>query len=179
MTNTFKAEFGSVVAVKDAVLVDKSHNEQHVKIVFFDDGDAHNHIEHIKGTHYSDSDKNIVDLMHHNVRECLAALEHEQWMQWAQSILKTEHISPDRVQRWGSLMIPYDDLTEDQKDADREWADRALQCVKEHPPNIDAIVDKLYLYYADEDGELFEIPLAKKWIIEDIVMAVLDVEREL
>ena len=170
MTNTFKAEFGSVAAVKDAIIQGEGHNEQHVKIVFFDD-DAHNHTDPIEGTHYTDT-------VTHDVRECLAALEHEQWMHWAQSILKTEHISPDRVQRWGTLMIPYDDLTEDQKDADREWADRAMQCVKDHPPDINDIVDKLYMYYADQNGELFEIPLAQKWIIEDIVMAVLDVERE-
>ena len=176
MTNTFKAEFGSVAAVKDAII--QGEGQQHVKIVFFDDG-AHNHTDPIEGTHYTDSDEDITDPAPCDVRECIAALEHEQWMQWVQNILKTEHISSDRMQRWGSLMIPYDDLTEVQKDADREWADRALHCVRVHPPNIDVIMDKLYLYYADEDGELFEIPLDKKWIIKDLVEAVLDVEREL
>ena len=170
MTNTFKAEFGSATAVKDAII--QGEGQQHVKIVFFDDGIAHDHTEPIEGAHYTDT-------VAHDIRECLAALAHEQWMHWVQNILKTEHISSDRMQRWGSLMIPYDDLTEVQKDADREWADRALHCVRAHPPNIDVIMDKLYIYYADEDGEMFEIPIAQKHIIEDIVEAVLDVEREL
>ena len=176
MTNTFNAEFGSVTAVKDAII--QGEGQQHVKIVFFDDG-AHNHTEPIEGTHYTESDEDVAGPITHDVRECLAALEHEQWMYWAQRILKTEHISPDRVQRWGRLMMPYADLPEDQKDDDRKWADRALHCVRAHPPNIDVIMDKLYLYYADEDGEMFEISIAQKHIIEDIVEAVLDIEREL
>jgi len=65
------------------------------------------------------------------LRERLAAIEHDQWMHWARSILDTEHISPARAERWRTLMVPYDDLTEHQKDADREWADRVLECIKE------------------------------------------------
>ena len=180
MTNTFNAEFGSVTAVKDAIIQGEGHNEQHVKIVFFDDDDAHNHTDPVEGTHYTDSNEDITDKTPCDVRECLAALEHEQWMHWAQRILRTEHISPDRVQRWGRRMMPYADLPEDQKNDGRKWADRALHCVRVYPPNIiDVITDKLYLYYADDDGELFEIPLDKKCIIEDIIEAVLDVEREL
>ena len=114
-----------------------------------------------------------------HVRECLAAIEHDQWMHWAQNILDTERISPTRAKRWGTLMVPYTELPEHQKDADREWADRAMTCIKEHLLKADEIIDKLYMYYADMDGELFDIPIDKKWIIEEIVKEVLEIEREL
>jgi len=59
-------------------------------------------------------------------REKIAELEHEQWMAWAGSIIKTEAISKERAQRWQQLMIPYSQLTEEQKDQDRIWADKLL-----------------------------------------------------
>ncbi len=60
-------------------------------------------------------------------RERLAALEHEQWTMWAGDIACTEAITPARLARWERLIAtPYADLTEAEKDQDREWADRAL-----------------------------------------------------
>ncbi len=65
------------------------------------------------------------------LRERLAELEHEQWMAWAKSLMRTEKIDPDRRFRWESLFIPYEDLSEAQKDLDREWADKVLAIVAE------------------------------------------------
>jgi hypothetical protein len=59
-------------------------------------------------------------------RERLAALEHEQWVKWAQSVMDSEPISEARRERWERFMVPYADLDEPTKDYDREWADRAL-----------------------------------------------------
>lgn len=59
--------------------------------------------------------------------EVLAALEHEQWMQWSQSITKTEKLSPERLARWEELWIPYADLPDDQKEHDRVWARKTLR----------------------------------------------------
>jgi hypothetical protein len=61
-----------------------------------------------------------------NVREQLAAVEHDQWVAWSQEIAKTEAITPERLARWQALWCPYDALSEAQKDQDREWADRVL-----------------------------------------------------
>jgi hypothetical protein len=69
--------------------------------------------------------------MSRDVREKLAALEHEQWVAWSQEIAKTEAITPARLARWGMLWKPYDTLTESQKDQDREWADRVLAIIAE------------------------------------------------
>lgn len=61
-----------------------------------------------------------------SLREQLAALEHEQWMAWSQNIATSEFISTERLSRWAALWLPYDELTEEQKDQDREWADKVL-----------------------------------------------------
>ncbi len=60
------------------------------------------------------------------IREELAELEHEQWIEWARSLMERENLSLDRVERWNKLMIPYLQLTEEQKDQDRIWADKSL-----------------------------------------------------
>lgn len=58
--------------------------------------------------------------------EALAALEHDQWIEWSKSIAKSENLSPERLERWGKLWVPYDQLTEDQKEQDRVWARKTL-----------------------------------------------------
>lgn len=55
--------------------------------------------------------------------ERLAAIEHEQWMAWAMSLMVSERgLSPERVDRWHSLMVPYEQLSEEMKEHDRKWA---------------------------------------------------------
>jgi len=58
--------------------------------------------------------------------EKLAALEHEQWIQWSQAIAAHEDISNERLKRWKSLWKPYDELTEGDKEMDRVWASKAV-----------------------------------------------------
>lgn len=68
----------------------------------------------------------------HELREALAALEHEQWAAWAANIAETESITPARLERWQRLIAaPYAELTEAEKDLDREWADKALALIDE------------------------------------------------
>jgi hypothetical protein len=65
------------------------------------------------------------------VIEKLAELEHEQWMKWAKDILETEDITEERSKRWKKESFkPYKDLTEEQKDMDREWAKKAYNIIK-------------------------------------------------
>jgi len=62
--------------------------------------------------------------------EELAELEHEQWMKWAKDILKSEDISEDRAKRWKDESFKsYKDLSEEQKEMDREWAKKVLKIV--------------------------------------------------
>jgi glutathione S-transferase len=67
------------------------------------------------------------------IREALAALEHDQWASWAADIAATETITPARLDRWHELITsPYSTLTEAQKDQDREWADKVLAILAKH-----------------------------------------------
>jgi hypothetical protein len=60
--------------------------------------------------------------------ERLAALEHEQWLKWAYEIGRTEDLSEERIGRWNRLFLtPYDALTEEEKEQDREWARKAYE----------------------------------------------------
>ena len=65
--------------------------------------------------------------------EELSKLEHDQWMGWAKNILKTEDITKKRQVRWEEDSFkPYKDLTEEQKDMDREWADKVMKIVDKY-----------------------------------------------
>jgi hypothetical protein len=59
--------------------------------------------------------------------ERLAALEHEQWIEWSQQIAKTENISEKRLHRWHDLWVPYEDLPEETKEDDRIYARQVLE----------------------------------------------------
>ena len=62
----------------------------------------------------------------YELREKLAELEHEQWIVWSRSISMSEQLSANWLERWRKMWIPYSNLTEEQKDQDREWADKVL-----------------------------------------------------
>jgi hypothetical protein len=80
-------------------------------------------------------------------REELAKLEHDQWCLWTrymldalQPLLDTyrEHSATERetaLRRlagwWRQVALGYDDLTEAEKESDREWADKALAIVED------------------------------------------------
>ncbi len=91
-------------------------------------------------------------------REQLAALEHEQWMEWASSIIKTEAITKDRTQRWQGLMIPYAYLTEEQKDQDRIWADKSIELIE---PLIKEAETRIQLARLDADQEGYQAGLKR------------------
>ena len=62
--------------------------------------------------------------------EELAELEHKQWMSWAKDILKTEDITKERADRWKKNSFKsYKDLSEEQKETDREWAEKVLKII--------------------------------------------------
>lgn len=59
--------------------------------------------------------------------ERLAAIEHEQWIEWSKNIAEKENISPECLLRWKKYWVPYNELSEDVKELDRVWARKILQ----------------------------------------------------
>ncbi len=69
------------------------------------------------------------------LREKLAELEHEQWKSWTDSVIETlskgnifDELN-DLIGKWKKNFKPYCDLSEEEKDKDREWADKVLKIV--------------------------------------------------
>lgn len=86
---------------------------------------------HAWGLHPADirTINNLFDVKEKNLlklREALAALEHKQWAHWTKHSLC--NITAENISRWNRLVqTPYSDLTEDEKDSDRVWADEVLE----------------------------------------------------
>ena len=54
--------------------------------------------------------------------EGIAQGHHAAWIDWSREIAKTETISPERPERWKKCWVPYDKLSEADKEKDREYA---------------------------------------------------------
>jgi len=65
-----------------------------------------------------------------SITEQLAKLEHEQWIGWSKALAMTENIHPMRIERWEKLWIPYEKLTEEQKEQDRVYARKVLEIIE-------------------------------------------------
>jgi len=58
--------------------------------------------------------------------EELADLEHEQWSHWTKYML--DNLTEENKKKWQKqIKTPYKDLTEKEKDSDREWAEKTLK----------------------------------------------------
>ena len=65
-------------------------------------------------------------LAYDQLREELAALEHEQWAHWTRYLLT--NITPENIARWNSqCQREYGALTEREKGTDRKWADKVME----------------------------------------------------
>lgn len=61
----------------------------------------------------------------------LASLEHDQWMKWSKTLIDNEpSISDTRRQRWESLWVPFASLSENDKNRDREWAEKVIEILR-------------------------------------------------
>lgn len=65
-----------------------------------------------------------------STREKLAEIEHEQWVDWSKTIAHNENISSERLKRWMKSWVPYLELSEEQKDQDRVWADKVIEIIE-------------------------------------------------
>jgi len=67
------------------------------------------------------------------LREELSELEHKQWESWTKYIIENVPIEKrgllydDLRAKWSKNWKPYSELTEEEKDKDRIWADRVLE----------------------------------------------------
>ena len=63
--------------------------------------------------------------------EKLAALEHEQWAHWTEYML--DNLTDENIARWRRLIAtPYSELTEKEKESDRESVARVSKIIGEH-----------------------------------------------
>ncbi len=60
------------------------------------------------------------------LREALAALEHEQWREWSETLAQSERLTAVRAERWNERWVGYESLSEEDKDLDRAYADRVI-----------------------------------------------------
>jgi hypothetical protein len=66
--------------------------------------------------------------MNNELLEKLAAIEHEQWKEWSESV--APEVSEERKARWETYWVPYDQLDEKTKDLDREWAMEVMEVIE-------------------------------------------------
>ena len=58
--------------------------------------------------------------------EKLAALEHEQWAHWTRYML--DNLTEENIARWRQqIKTDYQDLSEKEKNSDREWAWKVIE----------------------------------------------------
>ena len=107
------------------------------------------------------------------LREQLAAIEHERWADWQKychRVLRDNNPSPEQgdiLERWDrQIETPYADLTELEKQSDREQVDRYWHLIQAHTnAEIAKVLDrlesgkKIYVKHAEYVTELNEPPL--------------------
>ena len=66
-----------------------------------------------------------------SLREKLAALEHDQWANWMRYMFA--NFNKENIERWKrQIELPYELLTEGEKESDRTWADKVIALINEH-----------------------------------------------
>jgi hypothetical protein len=59
------------------------------------------------------------------LEEEIANLEHVQWSHWTKYML--DNLTPENIERWRrQIDTPYSELSEKEKDSDREWARKVM-----------------------------------------------------
>ena len=64
----------------------------------------------------------------HELIEALAEIEHEQWMHWSRAAA-AKVPAPIRAQ-WQNSWVPYGELSEKLKEADRIWARKVVKLLR-------------------------------------------------
>lgn len=62
--------------------------------------------------------------------EKLAELEHKQWIHWTRYML--DNLTTENIDRWKKqIETPYAELSEKEKESDRDWAKKVLDLIRE------------------------------------------------
>lgn len=107
-----------------------------------------------------------------NLREQLADLEHKQWAHWTKYMLN--NLTDENKENWKrQIDTDYKDLSEKEKDSDREWADKVLKTVNKKASAADPydrIADNIVAQYLEEleFGENYNTDALKKAIIKNL-----------
>ena len=72
------------------------------------------------------------ELAQNELIEELAALEHEQWIEWTRSV--AQDLWPERRKRWQEYWVPYNQLPESARDFARKWAQKVLDLLETYKP---------------------------------------------
>ena len=105
--------------------------------------------------------------------ELLAAGEHEQWADWAQSILDSEPgLSEGRKAAWpGMIATPYENLSEELKDKDRREvhlrSSVALDIVQQQAAEIERLRASLIDLHAEYINTLEKNPDCSAWDLDE------------
>lgn len=62
--------------------------------------------------------------------EALAALEHQQWVEWSKDIASSEDLSDERVDRWEEAWVAYSALSDEEKEKDRVYARKVIKLLE-------------------------------------------------
>jgi hypothetical protein len=90
-----------------------------------------------------------------SLRERMASLEHEQWAHWTSYML--DNLTPENIKRWKQqIKTSYSDLSDKEKESDREWADKGIKCIRDNV--LDTILEKANSY-----SETAEMPCRDGW----------------
>jgi len=69
--------------------------------------------------------------------EELADIEHRQWAHWTKYML--DNLTDENIERWRrQIDTPYAELTDKEKDSDREWACKVLAVVNKYKNEAEA-----------------------------------------
>jgi hypothetical protein len=107
--------------------------------------------------------------------EELSDLEHDQWAHWTKYML--ENLSDENKEKWEKqIETDYKDLTEKEKDSDREWAEKVLKIIEKHkelkveahfvpvgPDDTKKFKNEPHLYSGDMDKFKDIKTYIKKW----------------
>ncbi|MFA5828162.1 MAG: hypothetical protein WC841_02215 [Candidatus Shapirobacteria bacterium] len=64
-----------------------------------------------------------------DLREELAKLEHLQWTCWSKFMLN--NLTEENIAKWKKqINTPYNELTDQEKQSDRKWADKVLEIIQ-------------------------------------------------
>lgn len=91
-------------------------------------GKVMNFIRQQKEKSFAEGKREAVEEIKRKI-EVLAEIEHDQWWKWSLSLRNTETISPERLERWRKLWVPYSQLAEEEKEQDRIWARKVLSAL--------------------------------------------------